>query len=222
MSGVVSAQAGGNGGSNSGAPQSRWHNENGRVEIPQSELDKWTVTFRDREVDGGLQRSALSGATDQPEVYVGQDETAVSQSQQFTTSGFLPPTYLTLASGQLGSESGPLSGTGWELTGGVRFNVTRLEASVDLTISIGATDVELWGWSVGPKGDRGICSDVSPGAFPLVIEPCLDLYFGTNTLSVGGSVNLCSPEVGGVSYCIGAIGFSYPVPIPDEITDQLP
>jgi hypothetical protein len=218
LSGVVSAQAD----ANSGSATSRWHNKNGEVEIPQSELDKWTVTFHDREVEGGLQQSTLSGATDQPDVYVGQNKNSVPPSQRLTTSGFLPPTYLTLASGRLGSEFGPLSGTGWELTGGVRFNVTRLEASVDLTITIGATDVELWGWSVGPKGDRGICSDVSPGAFPLVIEPCLDLYFGTNTLSVGGSVNLCSPEVGGVSYCIGAIGFSYPVPIPDEITDQLP
>lgn len=215
------------GGSNDGeqsesTEEENWTNEDGDIEIPESELETWEITVVKEENKEQLTDSERTESTDEADIYVGTNKDSIPPSQRVTVNSSLPPTYLTLASGTLPEDFPQLGGTRWELSGGVRFNAVRLEATVDLTFSIGGADIELWGIGVGPESGRGYCSDVSPGSFPLDVEPCLDLQFGAEELSVGGSIDICTPEVGKYEYCLGAIGFSQSVPVPEEVRNALP
>lgn len=226
--GMASAKGGsgkgnkGNGnGSGKNKNQGYYYDKDGDLVIPDSELAKWEVVVVEDENKAKLDSDVLPQSAEGVDIYVGENKNAVPPSEQVTTSS-LPPTYITLASGTLPSDFPELGGMGWKLTGGVRFNLIRLEVTADLTFSIGGVGVELWGVGIGYSSRRGYCADVSPGAFPLVIEPCLDLQFGAEEVTLGGSINLCSPEVGGFSYCLGALSYSQSVDVPQEVQDALP
>lgn len=198
-----------------------YYDKDGNLVIPDSELEKWEVVVVEEKNKRLLDDENPPESTEDAEIYVGENKNSVPPSQQVTTFSSRPPTYVTLASGNLPNDFPGLAGVGWKLSAGLRFNLARIEVTADITFTIGGVDIELWGVGVGYSDDKGYCGDVSPGSFPLTVEPCVNIQFGAEEVTVGGSVDICSPDIKGFTYCIGAVGFSVPVDVPSEVQNVI-
>lgn len=206
-----------------------WTNENGRVEFDHANFDEWDVVVTDATYDTGSQTELQTAQTAvEPDIYVGKQKNATLESGSpvrnvdgMTTSslGSMVDTYITLASGTIPNYVPGIGGSDWELNAGVKFNMSALSVDINIAFKVGVTEVVLWGWSLGYKDSKGLCTEVTPSQFPVSIEPCIDVTLDGDTMDIGGSISLCTPPddpcpVVSCQYCLTGLGFSKSIDLP--------
>lgn len=208
-----------------------WTNEDGKITLEKAELDQWEVTVYQKRKRNQVAIQS-SREIDDVDIYVGKKKNATPPSGESivehghspdsgiktasVTTAAVPNLYRTLASGKIPDGApGPLGGTDWSINMGIQLNATALSAEADLSVQVGASEVTLWSVGISYGDNKGFCTDVSPGQFPLAVEPCIDLKWdGQSEITVGGSVDLCTPpeDLCGrwldCQYCLGGVGIS--------------
>lgn len=200
-----------------------WSDEEGDIAFDQADPETWKLV-NDVENDD---------STEEFNVYVGEDRNADPDSRDVIVNYNDTPittfagTYVTLADGRVPKSVPVLGGSYWAIKGGVQFNIAALSASIDITLQVGAGSLTLWGWELSYGKDRGLCTDVSPGKFPLTLDLCANVtWSGTDRIGFGGSLDLCTPPgnpCGAINcqYCLGGVGLGGSVRVPAEIRDKL-
>lgn len=209
-----------------------WTNENGEITLENAELDEWEVVVYETDQNKNKIGIQSSQRADDVDIYVGKyknsepasGESVVSHGNAATAPAAPastvtpagPDLYRTLASGEIpDSAPGPLGGTDWAIKMGIRVDAGSLSAEADLSIQVGASSVSLWSVGLSYGESEGLCTDISPSQFPLAVEPCINIQWdGESEITVGGSVDICTPpeDLCGrwldCQYCLGGVGIS--------------
>jgi len=201
-----------------------WRNENGVVEFDHADFDEWEITITDPDYGSDLQSSSV-----EPQFYIGDKKNATMETgspvqnlnDPSAETAFAPlfDTFITLAGGTIPDYVPGIGGSDWGLGAGVIFNMSTLTVDIELTFSVGNTEVVLWAWEIGHKGSDGLCTSFTPSNFPVEVTPCVDIGLDGDTLHIGGSVDLCAPPndpCPGIScqYCLTGIGYSEEIDLP--------
>jgi len=202
-----------------------WRNEDGEVVFDHANFEEWDLA-----VTSSSGRSAASAqtaeTTTEPEIYLGKQKnatrrtgpTVVNVGDAMTNgqvSAMGSDTRVTLAGGSIPNYVPGIGGTSWGINAGVTFNLSALSVDLSINLRVGSTQIVLWGWSLGPEGDRGTCMSVTPSQFPIEVEPCIDVTFDGDSIRFGGSVSLCAPPTDpcpgfSCQYCITGVSISAP------------
>lgn len=203
----------------------QWTNEDGVVTLEGADFDEWEVLVTDQ-VDRPSAPIRPEQIPDRVGVYVGEYRNAESPGgepirrddrvRRPAPPTYDPDTYFTLADGTFPEFSTPIGDFGgwyWAIKGGVKWNVSALEAQADISAQIGAVTITLWNVTISYGGSDGLCTSISPGKAPIEIGFCLDLELEADQISFGGSVDLCVPQtdpcpVVDCQKCLTGIGLS--------------
>ncbi|MFC4449875.1 hypothetical protein [Halorussus aquaticus] len=201
-----------------------WRNEDGEVVFDHANFEQWEIVPKAKQGQSAGAQTADASAT--PEIYLGTHKNATRRTGpavvnvgdamtngQVSTMG--SDTRVTLVSGSIPDYVPGIGGTTWGINAGVTFNISALSVDISINLRVGNTQIVLWGWSLGPEGDKGTCMSVTPSQFPVEVEPCIDVTFDGDTLRFGGSVSLCAPPTDpcpgfNCQYCITGVSVSAP------------
>lgn len=203
--------------------EDHWTDANGELVIPDSELEEWNISVAERGRENGLSTHGRSQVPAGVEIHGKKQEDLAAELGPHA----LPQTYYTLGEGRFPDHVDVLGGVYWAIKGGVQFNVSALSVEIDLTFQIGSVSIAIWSWEIGYGKSRGLCTDITPGKFPLAVDLCVDAKFGDGDLVLGGSVDLCTPpdDLCGrfldCQYCLTNVGLSTSVDVPDAISDRI-
>lgn len=166
--------------------EEEWHNDEGELKIPEEIVEKTQIEAYDP--DTGEKRDDIR-------ILSGKNQNALPLSERPTTHGWSDTLYVTLYETSLPDS---LGGYSFEVSGGIRVNQSSTETSVsiDFTVSIGATDFELWGAEISQSEEDGWCGRArTHPAVPLEFEPCVDISWGVGTtLDIELNFDVCTTD----------------------------